>query len=153
MKKFIVLLLAVVILLSFASCGGNSAEIDTAALSAEVLAADLFEDQLFAITEKNVNDIVGVDTANCASFEYYMGTGVTGEEFGLFVCNSKKDAENLKAQLETHQAEFEAQYADYAPEYVPVIKGAIIRQEGNYVLYLAAKDDRQAKTIADKYFG
>lgn len=153
MKKLLVLALTLVLLAGFASCGGD-ADIDTAALSSEVMSSSgLFEAELISTSESVVNNVVGVDTSNCESVEFYMGTAVTGEEFGVFVCNTAKDAKNVKAQLETHNADYQTQYADYAPDYVPLIKNAIIRQEGRYVVYLAALDNQQAKAIVDKYFG
>lgn len=152
MKKLLILLSALVLMLSFASCQKPEVEIDMTALGTEIAGAKLFTDEFVAISADRIQTVVGIDVSKCESAEYHMGSGVTGEEYGLFVCNSAKDAEEVKAQLEARQADQAALYAGYAPEAVPLIEGAVLRQQGKYVVYIVSNDNTAAAAIVDKYF-
>lgn len=151
MKKFFILILTLVMAVSFVSCG-KDAEIDMTALGKAIEAADLFDDEFVAISLDRIESVVGIDVSKCESAEYHLGSGNTGEEYGLFTCNSKEDAAAIKAQLEARRDSQAALYADYAPEVVPVIENAVLRQEGRYVVYIVAQDQAGAERIANEYF-
>ena len=137
--------------LSCVSCS-KPVEIDLKALGTEISAGNLFLDELIKLEDKVVQNRVGLDLTLIKSGEFWMGTGVTGEEYGLFECNSEADAKKIAEQLETHRKDLYDTYASYAPDALPRIENAIIRQGGVYVVYISANEYQKAADIVDKAF-
>ncbi|MEG0913253.1 MAG: DUF4358 domain-containing protein [Oscillospiraceae bacterium] len=153
MKKVIITLTAIVLILSLAACGSKNVEMDIAAVSKEISGASLFLDaDLQSVKAENITGQTGIDTSACASAEYHNGAAATGEEWGLFECNSAKDAEAMVTQLEAHRDSLMTTYKDYAPDAVPRIENAVIMSKGQYVVFITAEKYAEAQKIADKYF-
>jgi len=150
-KKILSLLVLPVLLIVCVSCEKQT-EIDMGALREELLAAGIFQDELVSISEQRIAVNAGIDTSLYVSGEFWMGSGITGEEIGLFTCDSTKNAKALAEQLTAHNADLYSQYEGYKQEALPRIKNYILRQSGNYVAYVTAENYAEAGTIVDKYF-
>lgn len=149
MKKISIAFLIIVLVLSLSACGGKTVSIDIDKLASDLLSADLFVDQLNSSKEINfdVAGQVGVEISLCKNYCYYIGSSVTGEEFGLFECNSEKDAKTVKAQLEARQETLIKLYQSYSPEAVERVNASILKAEGNYVIFVSADRPEQAESI------
>ncbi len=155
MKKLIILLIVLVLAFSLAACGGKDtkANLDLAAIGKEITDANLFADTaLQPVKSEDIPVMVGLDTSACVSATYYTGLAITAEEWGLFECNSAKDAEALVTALKAHRDEMRDTYSSYAPAALPRLDNAVITSKGQYVVYIAADKYAEAKTITDKYF-
>ncbi len=152
MKKLITCALALVLALSLAACGGKKVSIDTAALAAELSDADLFLDSLVSMDEAAIGGQCESDVSGCVSMEYHAGMGATAEEWGVFECADAKAAKALAESLGAHRDSLLETYTSYAPDAVPRIENAVIRQSGQYVLIVIAADYEGAAEIADRYF-
>ncbi|MGI5888249.1 MAG: DUF4358 domain-containing protein [Oscillospiraceae bacterium] len=150
-KKILCAVLAAAALLLFVSCG-SSKEVDTAALISELKSSDLFSEEPEQVDSDTVNNILLIDTSGCSSFEFYMTTGFTGEEFGVFTCNSGDDADSLRSSLEARKSSQYDAYKDYNQEAIPRIEHTVIEVSGKYVAYVSADDYSKAQEIVDKYF-
>ncbi len=144
--------LALVLALSLAACGEKNVTIDTAALSSELAGADLFVDSLVKMDEAAIGGQCESDVSACVSKEYHAGLGATAEEWGIFACADAKAAKALVTSLEAHRDSLLETYSSYAPDAVPRIENAVIRQSGQYVLFIIADDYAGAAAVADKYF-
>ena len=154
MKKILVIALAIIALFALTACGGEKAvAIDTAALVSELQGNAIFVDQFQPQDEVALSALVKLDTSLISEFTYAVGTGYTGEEYGVFLCNSKADAESLKAQLEAHVESQYALYESYAVDALPRIGNAVIMQKGSYVCIVCAEDYNGARVLVEKYFG
>lgn len=154
MKKLIIALMALVLVFSFAACGGQEkVELDLDAIGAEISKAGLFLDtELQPVAAESIAGMVGLDSSLYVSAQYYMGAGATGEEWGLFECADAKSAESLVAQLETHRDDLLSTYESYAPDAVPRIENAVIMSKGQYVVFITAEQYEQAQKLAESYF-
>lgn len=139
--------------LSLVACGGSSSDeaitLDTAAISSSIEGAGLFVDTLEAISEDRITTVTGIDISGCKSAEYHLGAGATGEEWGVFECNSVDDAKTLETALAAHRDELLSTYESYAPDAVPRIKNAVIQRAGQYVVFVTAEKYEDAKTLVE----
>ncbi|MEG0752016.1 MAG: DUF4358 domain-containing protein [Oscillospiraceae bacterium] len=152
MKKIFVAILCIALALSLVSCAEEPVTLDLTALSTQISAADVFADDLQPIEASRIGELVGLDLAGCKSSEYHMGSGATGEEFGLFECNSVDDAKALVKQLEEHRDSLLETYKSYAPDAVPRIENAVISRLGQNVAFVTADDYASAQSIVDGVF-
>ena len=149
-KKVLAAVLAAVLIMSLAACG-QTKEVDIKALSKELQESPIFSEPLTQQNDSIVNSMVMLDTSLCESYEFFMTTGFTGEEFGIFKCKSADDAASLNTQLEARKAAQYSAYVNYNQEAVPRIENTIISVVGNYVIYVVADDSAAAQEIVNKY--
>ncbi|MEA5051524.1 MAG: DUF4358 domain-containing protein [Oscillospiraceae bacterium] len=152
MKKLLLALTALALALALCACGGKAVDVDMDALRGDIQSADLFDDNLVLARDSVVNDVVGLDTSKCDSAEYYMGSGATGEEYGLFVCKSESAAKDLVKQLEARRDDLYKTYESYNTEALPRIENAVIEQSGVYVAFIIADNYAAAQSLADAAF-
>ncbi len=149
-KKLVCVLMAAVLVMSLAACG-QSKDVDIKALSQELKAASIFTEPLTEQNDSIVKSMVLLDTDLCELYEFYMTTGFTGEEFGVFKCKTAEDAKTLETQLEARKTAQYNAYVSYNQEAVPRIENTIIKVSGNYVVYVVANDSAAAQEIVNKY--
>ncbi len=152
MKKLLSVLIIVVLVLSLAACGGKKTiSLDINKLASELMSADLFVDQLSNSKDINfdVTGQIGIDLSLCKDYCYYIGSSVTGEEFGIFECNSEKDALTVKTQLEARQDKLINLYQSYSPEAVERVNSSILQTAGNYVIFVSADLSDKAESIVN----
>ncbi len=152
MKKFIPVVLTLCLALCLAACGGKSVTVDTEALAASIEAGGLFVDTLAPVDTGVVKTIIGVDTDLCESCSYSIGSGNTGEEYGIFVCSSEADAKTVAEQLEARKATLHDMYESYAPEALVRIDNAVVKRAGVYVAFVSADDYSAAADILNEAF-
>ena len=152
MKKLFSVILIFTIVLALSACGGKSAvTIDIDKLANDLMSAELFVDQLSSSKDINfdVSGQVGVDLSLCKNYCYYIGSSVTGEEFGLFECNSEKDAKTVESQMKDRQAALINLYQAYSPEAVARVNASTLKTAGNYVIFVSADKADAAASIVD----
>ncbi|MDO4566673.1 MAG: DUF4358 domain-containing protein [Oscillospiraceae bacterium] len=152
MKKFSVLI-AFALTLCLAACGFGGASdepvsLDVAAISSGISSTELFIDSLAPIANERVADLIGLDLTNCLYYEFHTGAGASGEEWGVFECDSVDSAKALVSQLEAHRDSMLETYESYAPDAVPRLENAVIERAGQYVVYITAENYSEAKTLA-----
>ena len=159
MKKLILTVTALALALCLSACGGGESggdepvSLDLSAISSAIEGGGLFIDTLEPISSERIGDTTGIDTSECKSAEYHMGAGATGEEWGVFECNTVDGAKALVKSLETHRDELLKTYESYAPDAVPRIKNAVIKRAGQYVVFVTADKFDDAKTLVDGLLG
>lgn len=155
MKKLLTILLVSILALTLVACGGPKEEdvaIDIDAVKSDLEAANLVTDTLSPVNENVLSNVLTLNAENIESYHMYMGSGATAEEYGVFKCTSSDAAKEIADKL---QARVEAQktvYADYAPDAIPRLDNAVIRQKGVYVAYVVAENHAEALKIIDGYF-
>ncbi len=153
MKKLLILTLIAIISISLIACGSSAAsDIDTEALVSELQSKELFVSQLSPANDQAMQSIVKVDLSLVESYQYFVSAEYTGEEYGVFVCNSEADAKTLAEHFNARTEELLAVYQDYATEALPRIEKATVSQSGKYVAYVIADNSDEAATILANYF-
>ena len=155
-KPFILILLAMLAMLFIAGCAQEvkeEASVDIEALQKKLQNADLFTDTLERITKESVlTTVLFLDADSIETHLLYMGSGYTGEEYGLFKCSSADAALALTEDLKTRVDTMKNIYADYAPDAIPRLNNAIIRRQGSFVAYVVADKQAEALSIVEEYF-
>ena len=77
--------------------------------------------------------------------------GATAEEVAVFKCTDENAAKTLETAAHTRLESQKAAYADYAPQSVPAIENAIVRQLGEYVICVVADDNAAAEAVLENY--
>jgi len=153
-KRLISLAIALILVLSFAACGEKpAADVDIGALASELGSSGVFVDTLAEVPEKTVSTLIGIDVSTLESYQYRIGSGSTGEEFGVFKCKSEDAAKAVVAKLEKRVADQTKSYENYVAEAVERLDNAIIVRSGVYVAIVVANDYAAAGKIVDGYFG
>ncbi len=137
--------------LSLVACSGPK-EIDLAAVKTDIEGGNLFIDSFVKLSDEKINSVALLDTTLCESAEFYIGSGATGEEYGLFKCKDDSSAQQLVQMLEARRDAQKELYAGYAVDAVPRIENTVIRRSGVYVVYVSADKYNEAATIVGNHF-
>ena len=151
MKKLISLFALLSLVFCLASCGKSNFTLDTDELVDKIENYDLFLDTLAPITENALSSVVGLSTDGIESWTYEIGTGATGEEFGVITCKTEDDAKTIKSELEERQQSLYDTYESYSPDSLPRISDAVLEQKGVYVIFISCDNDDVAQTLIDGY--
>lgn len=148
-------MLTCMLLATLTACGNDdNISIDIEALTAELSGSAVFADELYSLSASKIVSEVKVDqnlyVAENAAF--FTNLSSSGEEFGVFECNSTKDAKELVKQLETRRDALLTKYDNYGADAKFRLSNLFIRQKGKYVVYVSADDYAAAAKIVDKYF-
>ncbi len=149
MKKLISAIAVAALIFALAACGGGYTSVDAEALSASLGSSDIFVDELVLLSEKNTENNTGVDPALCDKMEFYMGSGATGEEYGIFTCKTEADAKTVLSSLEAHKTWLYDTYSTYNTEALPRIENATLVRAGKYVVFVSANDYNKAEAIVN----
>ena len=152
-KKVISVLLVVLLICSLAACGKGQTEtpVDIESLQKEIEAADLFIDTFVSVDANVLSSVMYLATDDIEEFMVYMGSGYTAEEYGVFRCISEETASELVERLRVRVDAQKAIYLDYAPDAMPRLNNAVIKQQGSAVAYVVAEKYGDALKIVEKY--
>lgn len=147
-------------MLLLVGCGSGTTEkkeevkvtIDTDAFLKKVGEADIFDDTLAATRDSFIAEGLELTMDKIEFGKFFMGSGFTGEGYGVFKCKSKEDAEAIVEELKTFVEAQKGIYISYAPEAIPRFDGAIIKQKGSYVAYVAADKNVEANKLVEEFF-
>ena len=151
MKRFVCLLLAVVMVLSMTACGKDkkqeTKEYDGAALLQAMLEQVKFDDTMSGVGE--FASLYFPDLPESAEIEMYTGSGYYADELVLISVSKTSDLEAVKASVEVHIQQLTAQFKNYIPEEVEKIEHAIIWQGGSHTIVCISNDYAAAQRILD----
>ncbi len=154
MKKLLVVLTVALLLFTLIGCGSTNkpeTTIDLDGLQQKLEGANLFTDTLSSVSESVLSKVMYLTTDNLESNQVFLGTGCTGEEYGVFKCTSSDAATELVKELNARVESQKAILADYAPDAIPRLNNAIIKQSGSYVVYVVADKNADALKIVEEF--
>ena len=94
----------------------------------------------------------GIDADKVKNSVVVVSTGATAEEIAVFEAADESSADAVKSACEDRKAKQTTSYADYKPSETSRLDKAIIKEDGNYVVYCVTDDTDKANEIIDKYF-
>ncbi len=147
MKRIVTAAVIFVFVLTLAACGSQYSSLDAEGLASSLAASEIFEDELVELSDANTENNTGVDVTLCSDITFFMGAGATGEEYGIFTCNSEADAKKVYSALEEHKTWLYETYSTYKTEALPRIENATLVRAGKYVVFVSAKDYNQAENL------
>lgn len=155
MKKLIPLLLALCLLFSLCACGKNEspkAEMNPPTLCDSLLKSTAFSVTLEELPSTKASVVYGVEKESLAQAMLYHGPGTSKEQIVILQATSDATAESMITVLKSLVAEWIEADRDYAPQEVPKLEKAVLRQSGCWVVLVVANDPDAAAKIVGEYF-
>lgn len=140
-----------------AGCGQSSsakaAATDPKSLAGQIKSSVKFTDQLTEVNAKSAEKRYGVDAAQVADCDAFVGTGATAEELSVWKAKDETAAQEIKTKAEKFVGIQKSSYADYKPAEVPKITSAVLQQKGKLVVMCISADNQKAKTVVSGLLG
>lgn len=153
MKKTIVILITLSLLLAAAGCGGKeeTAPMDGAALTRSLLSSGCFSVKLEELPASKAQVFYGVDGSRLQNAWLYHAEGVCKEQIAVFQAVDETAAGEIVPILrEMLENDIRAD-KDYAPDEVPKLEKAVLRQSGEWVVLVVAADPTAASHTVGEY--
>lgn len=118
---------------------GQSTAFEAAHLE-ELLAADIFSDEIAVVDNELVFGLYGLSADAVTDCVAYLSTGASAEELVLFTVADESGVERIESACEWRVEDQTFGYKDYKPTEVPKLENAIVEVRGNTVLFVVAHD-------------
>ena len=148
-KKYITILLAVVLCISVVGCGKEQKKeekaVDMKKLQEVVVAADTTLPELKTVTsedknaELNFTALSDLDYNLVDSYFYSYAQDGDVQEIAVIALKEEGDVAEMMETLEKHVENRIGTFQDYTPEKVELAEKAVITSEGRYVLFVIAE--------------
>ena len=149
MKRFMTLLLAMLMVLSLAACGDKtSATVDAEALGRALAEKVQFDSTLSAIDPGNYLDL----PQGCSAMAF-MSDGSTMEEVFVVSCKDKTDAAAVKVAMQSLLDSQKQEMERYKPEEAARLDNAIFATYGTCVVLCVTSDTDTANAVIKEYVG
>lgn len=152
MKKGFLLFVSVVLLLSLCACGGKEAakEMEPAALAESLLKGNVFSVSLDELPASKAASFYELNASDVAEALLYHAAGTSKEQIVILKAVDETAAGNMVASLKELVARWIEADRDYAPQEVPKLEKAVLRQSGPWVVLVIANDpDNAAKIVGE----
>ena len=152
MKKLLAMLLALALFAFATGCGDKAgAELDVAALGAELAQADIYDDIVSEMPAELVPHFYSYNDGDVTECVLYQSTMAAAEEVFVAKCADEAAASRVKAACEQRVTDQIAAYESYVPAEVPKLQSAVLQVYGNYVIFVVSRDAATAQSIIDGY--
>lgn len=158
MKRFITLMLAMVMALSLAACGSkDTASVDAAGLAKALAEKVQFDSGMTALSADDASFYLAEDLPDGlpegSTISAYMSAGNTLEEIFVVSCKTKTDADAVKVAIQTLLDSQMKQAETYQPDEVTRLNGAIFGTYGTCVVLCVTSDTDTANAVIKEYVG
>ncbi len=159
MKKFTVLITAVLLAFTLTACsgsgssGGNGSdpvEIDINALAEELLTT-VTSDSLSETAASLIPSIYFIDEEDIESAVSYASSGSTACEVTVIESKDEEDTKDVEEKLQSHVDSQEELYSAYNESEAARLKTAIIKSTGVYSVLCVCDDTDGAEEILKNY--
>ena len=117
----------------------------------DALFTDLdFRDQLEELDPLIVYTLLGIDGDHVAAQKNFFSSGATAEEILVFQAVDQEAMHALKKAIEARIEDQKRVYVSYAPEEVIYLKGAVLEERGDYLVYCVAADAVSARKMIEE---
>lgn len=126
-------------------------EFDVQVLADELLNGIDFEDELGAGRDVVLINQYELEEGDFVKQASYFSSNATTEEIAVVECEDEAKAKELEKAFEDRVAARKEVFADYAPDEVKRLDGAVIKVLGKYVVLCVCAEPETAEAIIDKY--
>ena len=152
MRKNVLLILVLSLLFSLAACGGKEAkrDLDPAALSGDLLKSNVFSASLEELPASKVSAFYELDADTVEEAVLYHASGVSKEQIVILKLRDETAAGNTVSELKGLITQWLEADKAYAPQEVPKLEKAVLRQSGVWVVLVISNDpDTTAKIVGE----
>lgn len=141
MKKGITLLLALVMVLTLAACGGQKEEVKTVDVNALYESYSQYLPEMFYPDEDTMLNFLGIPVEDCAQYQVAIcAEGMRADEVWLIEARDDAALENLR---QLAQSRIEAKLDEtisYVPDQYVIVEKAELLVNGRYLALLISPD-------------
>lgn len=150
-RLFIFTLAVTLLLLTLAACGGT--QVDPAAALAEMQDKIPFSEELTPLDQAAVCKYYDVEETELTVGVASVGSGATAESAAAFQAVDGTAAQRVETALQVFLEDWIEGYSDYKPEEVPKLEEAVLRRQGNVVLFCVSADGKTAGQVIGDILG
>ena len=141
MKKVLSLMLALVLVLSLAACGGKTEEVADVDVNALYDSFGQYMPDMFFPDEDTMMNFLGIDAKDCKQYMVAIcAEGMRSDEVWLIQAKNASSLEKLKKLAETRIEAKKDETVSYAPDQYVVVEKAVVLTKGNYLALLISPD-------------
>ena len=141
MKKVLSLMLALVLVLSLAACGGKTEEVADVDVNALYDSFGQYMPDMFFPDEDTMMNFLGIDAKDCQQYMVAIcAEGMRSDEVWLIQAKNASSLEKLKKLAETRIEAKKDETVSYAPDQYVVVEKAAVLTKGNYLALLISPD-------------
>ncbi len=126
-------------------------EFDVQVLADELFSGIKFEDELGAGRDIVLINQYEIEEGDFVKQASYFSSNATTEEIAVVECEDEEKAKELEKTFEDRVAARKEVFADYAPDEVKRLDGAVIKVLGKYVVLCVCAEPELAESIINKY--
>ena len=154
MKKSLCLLLSLVLLLGLCACGGKEAakELEPVSLAESLLKGNVFSTKVEELPAAALSSFYQMNEADVADALLYHASGTVKEQIVILKAADEAAAGNMVTTLKGLVNGWIEADRDYAPQELPKLEKAVLRQSGVWVVLVIANDPDTAAKIVGEYF-
>ena len=150
MRKAIAMILAAVMLLSLAACGGSKAETKQVDLSEVYKQIEGTLPEMMLLDETIMLNLYGVAAEDCnQAIAAVCANGLRTDEVWLMEAKDARALEKLTALVNTRLEAKKDETVTYSPDQYAVVEKAVILTQGNYLVFLVSPDVDTLKTTVE----
>ena len=149
MKKIFAALLAAVMMLTLAACGGSGKTVDVQKLADDLKDNVPYSTNMIASAVEDLN--YKLDPPEGTSIAGYIADGSAYDMIVVAQCASADDAKTLYANTQTYLDDLKREANLYQPGEEARLDGALLRQSGAVVVLCVSDDTAAATAIVEGY--
>ncbi|MBQ9972433.1 MAG: DUF4358 domain-containing protein [Firmicutes bacterium] len=161
MKRLMTFVLALIMVMSLAACGGGAQDynpyardLDEDAFAATLLAKIEFGDIMTEVDDDAAEilySLYGLTENDYDDLSVYMSTGATAEEIAVISVENEDQAAKVGAVLVDRIDAQIKSYENYAPDEVEKLSNAIVEQVDDVVILIVCEDYEQYRAAKDDF--
>lgn len=141
MKKMICLMLALVLALSLAACGGKTEDVKNVDVNALYESFGQYMPDMFFPDDDTMMNFLGIDVKDCTQYKVAIcAEGMRSDEVWLIQAKNASSLETLKKLAQTRIEAKKDETVSYAPDQYVVVEKAVVLTKGNYLALLISPD-------------
>ena len=95
---------------------------------------------LASYTKEDLEDMTGIEPADCSEFVFLQGNGMDGREVLAVLAADDAAAERVFTQMESYLERRKEEHRDYAPDAYKLLSGAAVERRGLLLAVVSGKD-------------
>ncbi len=148
MKKSFLFLLCILMLFSFAACGGSATKQADLGKVMTDMKAKLTNTEMMDLSQEDLMPNYGIETADVKQFAAHVdSTGIKGDEIIILEGKDADAAKRIKGKLDERYKQKEVEMKDYLPEEYAMLKKCEVRQDGNYISMIVSPQYEELNKI------
>lgn len=158
MKRIFAMMLAAMLMLGMAACGGSAADtVDTVPgvdLTAVYESMSETLPDMMVMDPVSMMDYYGVDAEKCSQYVMAIcGDGMRADEVWLMEAKDEAALAELKEMADSRLTAKEDETIDYTPDQYEIVKEAELYTNGLYLVFLVSPEVDTLKSVVDAAIG